>query len=117
MIEPREPRRFLVAGLAVAGQGDQQGARRVLQGDDATRQFVAIEMGHPDVEDEDVRPQRRRTRQRLTGIDFDIHGMPLRFEKQAERLCGVLVVIDHHDPQAKGLTGDHRKRFCGLLRR
>jgi len=97
LVEPGRRRLPEIFGHGVAGQGHQEGApeRRVRA--KRPRHVVAVHPGQADVTQDDVRPEAAGLGDPLGPVVGDRDVLVLKLEQLAQRVRGVVVVLDDED--------------------
>src|SRR3954463_16660436 len=104
--DPGLARAYLVLFLAPAAQGDQEHAAPPALATDALGKLVAVDVGHAEIEDGDVRTELGTDRERALAVVGRAHLLAAQPQQLRERLRRVLVVVDDEDaPQAARRRG------------
>ena len=84
-----------VTGLSPAGERNDHDvfAKRCFA--KASRRFVAVELRHTDIHEDDVRPKFPCDRDGFQAIAGGADIVPLQFEQQAECVAGIMVIVDN----------------------
>jgi hypothetical protein len=89
---------FLVLRLPPTGQGDQVGALSPVLVPDRTGNFVAVEIRHSDIEDDDIGTVLPAQFQRLMTRMGDDDFMAAKLQQHAHGFGRIAVVVGYEDP-------------------
>jgi hypothetical protein len=104
-----EARRFRLAAIvlaAVARERDQHGVAERRVAPYATRDFVSVDAGQPDVDDHEVGRIGARRRERRGALAEHADAMPQELEEERQALRRVRMVLDEQDAGTLAGFGD-----------
>src|SRR5690606_34583201 len=111
LVESRFERAEPILGLAVSGQRDEEHAAELGILSQTTSDLVAVHPWKPDVEEDDLGPERARLRERRRAIVRHANLVVAEpQEKKPQKPGGGEVVVDHEDPPRDVERGDHTSR-------
>src|SRR5260221_7543219 len=89
---------FLVVRLSPSGQGDQVGAPAPVLAPGRTGNFVAVDVRHSDIEDDDIGTALPAQFQRLISRMGDYDLMADKLQQHAHGVGRIAVVVGYEDP-------------------
>ncbi len=104
MVEARIEGAAPIIGLPPSCHGNEDRILRPCTFAQLARGLMTIQMGHADVEDDDLRLEDISDLHSVLPIIGNPHVMPFEFQQQAKALRNVSVVIDYENPPGADRT-------------